>query len=82
MKEFLAYTLAYGTLLRIILMSTVKLIWLQLTIFLLISLKIFMAKEIQQLSILIYADLPRLGAINLLESPNNQILTQIFSYKK
>ena len=79
MKEFLAYTL-----LRIILMSTVKLIWLQLTIFLLISLKIFMAKEIQQLSILIYADLPRLGAINLLESPNNlsPILTQIFSHKK
>ena len=70
MKEFLAQTL-----LRIILMSTVKVIWLQLTIFLSISLKIFMAKEIQQLSILIYADLPRLGAINSLESPNN--ITQI-----
>ena len=61
--------------LRIISTSTVNLIWLQLTIFLLIQLKIFMAKEIQQPFILISVDLLRLGAINSLESPvNNQIL--------
>ena len=61
--------------LRIISTSTVNLIWLQLTIFLSIQLKIFMAKEIQQPFILISVDLLRLGAINSLESPvNNQIL--------